>query len=68
MSVDLKPCPFCGGEAALTNYVIEAAVKCARCPATITVAHGPYDDTGVEGAVDAWNTRTASVSPTPGKE
>jgi len=61
---ELKPCPFCGGEAEATNYVIEASVACKKCDATITKEHGQYDDTGYDAAIVAWNTRADLCDPT----
>ncbi|MFA5149627.1 MAG: Lar family restriction alleviation protein [Candidatus Omnitrophota bacterium] len=29
--VRLKPCPFCGGEAVMSKYVIDMAVGCKDC-------------------------------------
>lgn len=49
---ELKPCPFCGGEAELTGFnAPEYWVWCPSCKAS-TDAH-----TGKENAVAAWNTR-----------
>ena len=57
---DLKPCPFCGGEAELRHYedftkdfssVYKFYVECNECEAqTKPIAN-------VENAVSAWNTR-----------
>ena len=35
MTEALKPCPFCGGEAVANNYILEGAVRCQRCGATV---------------------------------
>lgn len=52
---DLKPCPFCGGEAGTSSERFErtllAWVYCTGCGAA-----GGYRHTGAE-AVEAWNTR-----------
>lgn len=49
---DLKPCPFCGGEAELTCFEApEFWVWCPNCKAS-TDAH-----TCKGGAIEAWNTR-----------
>lgn len=57
MSNDLKPCPFCGGEAELkcntemggTQY----QVKCKQCPTTV----GRFWFWKSEDAIEAWNAR-----------
>ncbi len=33
---ELKPCPFCGGEAFCISFVTAEVVRCMRCGATIT--------------------------------
>lgn len=49
---ELKPCPFCGGEAELTGFEApEFWVWCPNCKAS-TDAH-----TCKGGAIEAWNTR-----------
>jgi Lar family restriction alleviation protein len=50
-SVNLKPCPFCGGEAESYVSRTDALVRCERCPADMGVF-----DTEAE-AIAAWNTR-----------
>jgi Lar family restriction alleviation protein len=60
---ELKPCPFCGGEAEATNYVVEAAVSCTQCRASIVREHGQYDDTGCAKAIAAWNRRADLCDP-----
>jgi hypothetical protein len=56
---ELKDCPFCGGKAVASNYVVEAAVRCVDCRATIKRTHGQYDDIGYPEAIDAWNRRAS---------
>ena len=54
MSVELKPCPFCGGEAEFETYGDTAcAVTCRKCRCgtpTVSLNDG-------ERAVEAWNRR-----------
>lgn len=49
--MELKPCPFCGGEASPTVYKNEAVVECIDCDART----GIFDTE--EEAVEAWNRR-----------
>ena len=52
MKVELKPCPFCGGEVII--YLLgsgEWVSECKSCGATV-----PEQDTK-EAAVEAWNRR-----------
>lgn len=55
MSIELKPCPFCGEEAILAETNDEVLVECCNC----------YAHTGLycseQEAIDAWNSR---VKPT----
>lgn len=50
---ELKPCPFCGGEAVETF----AGVSCTECGGTM---HGgvQYGGADWDGVIDAWNTRS----------
>lgn len=54
MSDELKPCPFCGGEA-VKEYDSDwgIVVRCLECPAIMT--ESPY--LGVLNPIEAWNTR-----------
>lgn len=52
--LELKPCPFCGGEAFMV-YDNDIWVSCEGCR-----ADGPYfdnDEAGEIQAVEAWNRR-----------
>lgn len=50
---ELKPCPFCGGEAGLFAYEIfvEYSVYCKSCH------NGTDEYRSKEGAIEAWNRR-----------
>ena len=56
---ELKPCPFCGGEAALTNREMPgcAFVICMGCQAQ-------GDDGSIERVAAKWNTRADLCTPT----
>jgi Lar family restriction alleviation protein len=61
-SPELMPCPFCGGEASATNYIVEGAVRCSDCRASVSRTHGQYDEAGYEEAIAAWNTRADQIA------
>lgn len=52
---ELKPCPFCGGDAVVRPLTISRSflVCCNDCPAGMVL---PYDSEAE--AIEAWNTRT----------
>ena len=60
MSDKLKPCPFCGGEAVLTNgwFSGERRVECLDCGVMtkIEFSENPLV-TASEQAIKAWNRR-----------
>jgi hypothetical protein len=55
---EVKSCPFCGHEALLMNYVVEAAVSCNNCRANIVRKHNAKSETGIADALRAWNSRS----------
>ena len=61
MSDELKPCPFCGGEADVVFPEFEdnnhGTVMCMTCFATSP------DKENWKEAVTAWNTRTDAIAP-----
>lgn len=71
MSIDLKPCPFCGGEAEIVMSIIPVAiyanspavlVQCKGCCAEMHKIINPYTDfASVEskskGLAEKWNRR-----------
>ena len=50
MKTDLKPCPFCGGEAEMGMMLRGYAISCSICPALMFAM-----DT--QGLIRAWNER-----------
>lgn len=50
---ELKPCPFCGGEAKISHYDNRSAVICMSC----LNQTGAYDDCNDAKAIIAWNRR-----------
>ncbi len=57
--IELKNCPFCGGEARL--FVSDGVrVVCAKCRASskILVDSDCYKTNAVEKVIEAWNKRT----------
>ena len=55
---DLKPCPFCGGEARL--FVNDGVrVICSQCYAGTTIQTDmiEYNSNAVEMVIEAWNRR-----------
>ncbi len=59
MSVEIKPCPFCGGQPDGANYVVEGAVWCKKCRCTFIKKHTNKSDkgNGMKLAIKSWNTR-----------
>lgn len=58
---ELKPCPFCGGEAEIHAHTIEpgwetASALCTECYAQI-VAGGDTKEEALENIEKAWNSR-----------
>lgn len=51
---ELKPCPFCGGDAVAEEYICEAAVRCPTCKATLVHESYPVD---LSKAITLWDTR-----------
>ena len=59
MSEELKPCPFCGGEAEIAWRVISSVMwYFGICQNVDCQCEGPID-LGESGAIEKWNTRGA---------
>lgn len=59
--IDLKPCPFCGGEAMLINTFAlgceSKSVHCIKCKAKVNNFSAYTEERSAEIAIDAWNRR-----------
>ena len=55
---NLKPCPFCGGEARMMDMGYPHWVYCKTCGAR--VHGGKYGDEGEQASADAWNRRVTT--------
>ena len=76
---DLKPCPFCGGEAKLDKFRVSfndgypkydgfaVVVRCKTCKALSPykrgTIHGSFKENEKEKAIDAWNRRATNETP-----
>lgn len=61
-TLDLKPCPFCGGEAKLSGaYTIEGvtawAVYCGKTPSDFSCGAQITSIESEEKAIESWNRR-----------
>nr|DAV54163.1 MAG TPA: restriction alleviation protein [Caudoviricetes sp.] len=60
---ELKPCPFCGGEALLEPYRArkgyEASIQCNQCLCSMSTITYDEEETAIEDIVKAWNRRAA---------
>lgn len=66
MSKELKPCPFCGGDAEIEHYANQflgvinyARVKCQKCGAKGPAFRLAMDYAADEKAADGWNGRNS---------
>lgn len=57
--VDLKPCPFCGGEAELYKHprAVCFGVICTKCKTSTGMFYSTFDKSAEDKAVELWNRR-----------
>lgn len=53
-TTELKPCPFCGGDAKPLNGWMTCEVYCTVCGARTFIVHNTVQD-----AIDHWNRRVS---------
>ena len=58
---ELKPCPFCGGEATLTKEQGRFFVSCENDDCGVVVETRLWVSRTMEGAIEAWNRRADDV-------
>ena len=57
MSEKLKPCPFCGGDAELSDFETISKVICKKCGAESRLIASSSKYCSDEKAIEAWNRR-----------
>lgn len=55
---ELKPCPFCGGEAELCSTGVTAYVRCNKCKSTSAAVTAALEICAVDETIKIWNSRT----------
>lgn len=59
MREELKPCPFCGCEAKIIQFLGSYTIHCSKCGGMTD----PYRSRTREKAIEAWNRRTKDERP-----
>jgi Lar family restriction alleviation protein len=59
--IELKPCPFCGGEAEVNIFIISSGIiagcMCTSCFASSNRFVSPDEDDAKAAVTEAWNRR-----------
>ena len=62
---ELKPCPFCGGEALIESFVVrkgfEACVVCCDCLVSMPTITFDTEEEAIDRATRDWNRRTPNA-------
>ena len=64
MSEELKPCPFCGGDASVGHTKVAYFVNCPDCLVATNILAPDSGQTKAE-VIAAWNTRAPDADLTP---
>lgn len=62
---DLKPCPFCGGDAEQRPVRDGTKTRCNRCSADVVAFNGPDDPGGRKRSAEQWNRRAEKAPVHP---
>ena len=58
---ELKPCPFCGGEALVEEFParkgFEASISCCNCPTSMVSITYDTQEEATKSIAEAWNRR-----------
>ena len=62
MSIELKPCPFCGAKAEFVDNGYWCVVICSKCDATSKSVMHSTDYAAKVKAAELWNRRVCGMS------